>query len=137
MHNLEQLFEKVKTEVLVKEWVVIPNKISAADIRHAKSTYLNHLSQQINWLHNNLILQEKLGMPLIPDLMNELFRYPVMKNGASYDFDLLLSKLNRTDIKRIRKRIDIMLRRFNDLGYIIAVELRHSPQITLKPFRPG
>jgi len=69
-----------------------------------------------------LLKEKKIGKMLI-DKSNELFRYPEMNNGITLDYVKLLKQIKKRDIKSLRKRVDILLRKLNDLGYFISVEM--------------
>ena len=133
-HNLQELFSDVRTLVEGTTWVpIIINNgnqeiLSQTEINRVQSQVLDLLEPLVDYFYFNRFLDEKLGIGDIPDPSNELFRYPRMKSGDTYDHAELCRQLTTNDIEELWSKIDQLIRHLCDIGYLIAVDARHNPR---------
>ncbi len=132
-HDIADLFKTIKNIILDTAWkpVVLDTgqtELSEEEIERNKNNVVPRLEHLILSLQENQILNDKLGVPPVPDPKNQLFRYPQITRGNQYDFGALIQNISEKDIKNIILLIDELYEHLNDIGFMFAVDARHKPR---------
>jgi len=126
VHHLHLLFAAVRSILEAKTWTPLEDngdEINQEEINNMPSN-LKKIEDLVDYFYNNRMIDEKIGTGDIPDPKNELFRYPKMQNGTTFDYGAFLSKIDDNDIKALKQKINELYAGLNDIGYFLAVSLR-------------
>lgn len=126
VHHLHRLFAAVRTIIESGDWIPVEDKGDEIDQNEIDNlpNVLQEIEDLVDYFYNNRIVAEKIGIPDIPDPKNELFRYPIMQNGTTFDHDAFMSSLTEDDIAELKTKFTTLYARLNDMGYFLAVSLR-------------
>jgi len=126
IHHLHKLFAEVRKIFEGRKWQPLDDKGDTIDQEEIDRmpTVLQEIEDAVDYFYKNKIVDEKLGTGEIPDPKNELFRYPKMQSGTTFDYTAFLGKLTNDDIKELRAKIGKLYGNLNDMGYFLAVSLR-------------
>lgn len=132
-HDIKIYFQKLKRKLKKINWKPVPSEYISEDEIKRVFALIPSIESDIEYFANNLFVSNKLNISPIPDPKNELFRYPEMKKlKYPFPYDDFINSLVEEDIIGLKRKIAVLQRNLLDLGYMIAIEAKHFPEILQK-----
>lgn len=143
-HNISELFYVLKKEI---KKFKIDDKIKKDHLKNPKDTnlecahrsiekkgtvaLLDEIENLIFKYYHCEILTEKLNSGFenkftIEDSSNTAFKYPENNLVIKLHYDEILTTITEDDIREILKDVEILLEKFNDLGFVFDIYKQHA-----------
>lgn len=141
-HNISELFELLKKEIekhKIVNVIIKKHEINQSDtnlkIAYDNilkiSDFLDELEKIIYKYHHCEILLKRLNNGfrnkfIIEDVSNTAFKYPENNLKINVHYDEVLEAITEDDILEILADIEILLKNFNDIGFVLDIYKQHE-----------
>jgi hypothetical protein len=71
---------------------------------------------------NRILIAKGVRSDDLLDIQNEVFRYPRMRTGYTFDYEQFVGSLQQEDIEDLAVKIDALYEHLNQLGYLFDVD---------------